>query len=117
MRPTCTAVQIEGGWHYASASSRGGHPLGYCAEHPPHASEQEARDCYGQWQRDHLRLDQGSWSWGGCDAKGCPNPANRAADIEGDGYQIAMLCPDHMTTEHAVAALHIAGAAGDAWRS
>lgn len=71
-----TAVQLpEGGWHYASASRRGGYPLGYCAEHEPHSTEDEARECYRKWQRDHVKMDGGVWSWGGCDVRGCDNPA------------------------------------------
>lgn len=113
-----TAHQLpEGGWHYASTHRRGGYPLGYCRDHEPHATEAEARECYSQWQRDHLVLNDGDWSWGNCEVKGCKNPANKAARIEGDAYLAASLCPEHMTREHAIAALDIGGPAGDAWQS
>lgn len=117
-----TAHQLpEGGWHYASTHRRGGYPLGYCRDHEPHPTEAEARECYSQWQRDHLVLDDGNWSWGNCEHREgqtrCKSPANKAARIEGDGYQMALLCPEHMTRGHAIAALGIDGPAGDSWES
>lgn len=114
-----TAIQLpEGGWHYASASRRGGHPIGYCAEHEPHATEDEARACYRRWQRDHVTLDGGRWSWGGCDVKECDNPARNGVTIAGDGYALAILCDDHHDREHALSALGLDGdRAGDSWQS
>jgi hypothetical protein len=113
-----TALQITiddvTGWHYVSASRRGGYPLGYCAEHSPHPTEVEARECYARWQRDHVRLD-GRCSWTSCSR--CPNPANRYAYVEGDGYTSAALCDQHLTLEPAVQAMHLDGPAGDAWQS
>lgn len=105
-----------GGWHYVSMNRRGGHPLGYCADHAPHETEAEARECYGQYLRDNITLD-GTCSWSSCEVKGCDNPARTFAGIKGDGYQMAVLCTDHLDHEHAVDTLQIAGPAGDAWES
>lgn len=106
-----------GGWHYVSLSSRGGYPLGYCADHEPHATEAEARECYAQYQRDHIVLDAWKHNWCGCEVDGCGNPTKSSAKIEGDAYRMAALCPEHMSIEHAVKALGIDGPAGDAWIS
>jgi hypothetical protein len=104
-----------GGWHYVSLGSAGGHPIGYCTEHEPHDSEAEARECYGQWRRDHIRLG-GTARWTSCGFPGCSAPANHAADVAGT-YDGTVLCDSHNTTEHAVTALCLEGAAGDAWVS
>lgn len=121
MRHLTAAQKGEGGgWHYVSMNRRGGHPIGYCADHEPHATEVEARECYNQYLRDNVILNDGEWSWGGCDVREpekCPNPANRAATIKGDGFRMALLCPEHMTMDHALKALHLEGPAGDSWRS
>lgn len=114
-----TAHQLsEGGWHYASVSRRGGHALGYCAEHGPHATEAEARQCFRRWQRDHLKMDNGTWSWGNCHVQGCDNPARQGVGIEGDGYALAILCEDHHDREHALTALGLdEDQAHDSWVS
>ena len=44
------------------------HPTGYCREHPGHATETEARECFAQYQRDHL-VQRGETSWTTCMAK------------------------------------------------
>lgn len=118
-----TAAQREDGtgWHYVSMNRRGGHPLGYCGEHAPHPTEAEARECYARYQRDNIVLNDGNWSWGNCHARDeagrCKHPANKAATVRHDGYTLALLCPEHMTLEHATVALGLDGPAGDAWVS
>ena len=109
------------GWHYASLGRRGGHPVGACAEHPPHPTAAEARACYQQWLRGRVTLDGGPTSWVNCQhAAGtpdrCPKPANRYAQC--GPYQIASLCDGHLTLEHALTALGLDSAeAGDRWES
>ncbi len=121
------AVQVDlgeqgQGWHYASTSRRGGHPLGYCAEHPPHATEQEARVCYRLYQRAHVKIGGRNLSWTSCTARPygekCPHPARDAAWVEGDGYALAPLCSEHLSYTHALVALHLDDdKAGDSWES
>lgn len=101
------------GWHYV----KGGRPRGYCAEHAPHATEDEARECFGSWQRDHVILERDRFSWSNCYRRPCKNPARHGARIEGDGYTLAVLCDEHFTVEDAIIALHIDGPAGDRWES
>lgn len=44
------------GWHYIKLNKRSGtRPVGYCADHPPHATEAEARECYRQYELDNAR--------------------------------------------------------------
>lgn len=104
-----------GGWHYVSLGSRGGYPIGYCSEHEPHATEAEARDCYGRYQRDNIRLDVQFVGWTDCDV--CGAATKTGAGIRGNGYRQAALCSDHLTLEHAREALHLNQPAGDAWVS
>lgn len=127
-----TAVHVEldegSGWRYASTSRRGGHPLGYCADHF-HDTEHEARVCFRLWQRAHVE-PHGTWSWGNCMARGnfrelpeganekCKKPANNGWHINGDGYSLALLCEEHNHWDYAVVALYLdSDEAGDAWQS
>lgn len=117
-----TAVHVDlggglSGWHYASLGSRGGGPLGYCAEHAPHATEQEARECYSHYQRDNIRIDGKTHNWCGCEFEGCDKPTKRSADIRGDGFHMAALCEDHLTVENAAVVMGLNDPAGDAWVS
>lgn len=123
MRHKTAAQQGEGGgWHYVSMNRRGGYPLGYCAEHEPHPTEAEARECYGRYLREQtIRLYDGTCSWTSCHARPndqrCPNPTRGFASWGDDGYGMVPLCPEHMTVEHVIARARIAGPAGDAWVS
>lgn len=103
------------GWHYAQLWKTGGGPIGYCAEHEPHPTEVEARDCYARYQREHVLLDA-HLGWTSCDAEGCTNPANKGARIPGS-YSLAALCDEHLTMDDAYRALHVDGPAADSWGS
>lgn len=105
------------GWQYVIGKHGGGHPIGYCRDHEPHPTEAEARECYGRYLRDSIRLNAGSCSWGGCTAKDCPNPTQAYASWGDDGYGMTPLCPEHMTVEGVIAAEQLEGPAGDSWIS
>lgn len=108
----------NGGWHYVSLNRRsGGYPLGYCADHEPHASELEARECYARYQRDNIRLDGKMADWSGCQIPGCDTPTKNLATIRFDGFHSAVLCDEHLTTELAATVLRLDEPAGDAWQS
>lgn len=111
-----TAAKIGDGYHFASLSRRGGYPLGYCAEHDPHATEAEARECFGRWLRDHVR-EFGKTSWTNCMLKGCDAPAQRRFEVEGEGYRLAVLCDEHASISNAITVMHLEGAACDSWES
>lgn len=116
MRHLTAAQKGEGGgWHYVTLGRRGGGAIGYCADHEPHATEAEARECYAQYQRDHMQMRAGSLRWTSCDVKGCDQPARNAA--QSGGYNFAALCDEHYTAEHARDALGLNAPAGDSWES
>lgn len=122
MRQKTARERTDGaGWHYVSAGRAGGHPIGYCAEHDPHPTEQAARECYGQFVRDSIKLDAGSCGWTSCSARPggvrCPNPTQKTAKFGDDGYGMTTLCPEHMTVDDVIAVEQLAGPAGDAWIS
>ena len=114
-----TAASIDGGFHYASLSSRGGYPLGHCAEHAPHATADDARRCYRVWEREHVVIDAQFRNWGDCSATGCEEPTKLGARlVDGDGFHIARLCAEHLTMPAAIAGLGLADdLAGDSWVS
>lgn len=121
---TKTALQLAdgSGWHYGMSTRDGGYPIGRCADHPPHPTELEARECYGAYVRDDtIRLDAHACSWTSCqhreNGKQCPHPTQAVATYGDDGYGQVALCPDHMTVENVVAAAQLGGPAGDAWIS
>lgn len=94
----------------------GQHPVGYCAEHDPHPTELEARECFARYQREHV-VAGGKCSWSTCMVGDCKQPAENTWRIEGDGYALAVLCTDHNAAEHAIEVMHLNGPAGDSWFS
>lgn len=119
-----TALQLAdgSGWHYGIAGRKGGHPIGRCTEHPPHPTEDDARECYGAFLReDTIRLNASSCRWTACEARPegqrCPKPTQSIAAYGDDGYGMTALCPDHMTVADVIAAAQLDGPAGDAWIS
>ena len=123
-----TALQhTDGGWHYVSASRRGGYPIGFCADHPPHPTEEEARACYTAYEVEKIQLGTQLGDWSGCaalvDTEGegeqvpCDRPTKTAAVVATPHGTLAALCAAHLTLEDAVKALGLTGPAGDAWVS
>ncbi len=116
---TLTAVQLDptpqrpGGWHYASLGKRGGGPIGFCAEHDPHETEQEARECYAAYKRSKVRLNVAFVGWHSCHI--CGAPAKTGA--EAGSYEQAVLCAEHLTDEHAYTAMSLDKPARDSWQS
>ena len=106
-----------GGWHYVSLGSQGGYPLGYCAEHEPHATETEARECYAAWVRDSIEMDRRTTNWTDCEVPGCDQPTKGLAEYARDGYHAVSLCPAHMTREAVIELCGLDKPAGDAWKS
>lgn len=105
-----------GGWHYVNLGRSGGYPLGYCAQHEPHATERDARECYAQYQRDHVELRRDAWTnWSDC--RECGAPTKHSATIAGDGYAFESLCEEHLTVDLAIKHLGLSGPAGDSWVS
>lgn len=91
----------DGGWHYTTFNRRiGTFPIGYCREHEPHATEDDARCCYRDYELNEcLRLDGTVGHWNPCTApSGCETLTNREAIIGGMGPSW-LLCDEHRTKE------------------
>lgn len=111
-----TAIEhVDGGWHYGHQGKRGASPVGYCRDHAPHTTETLARECFSEWQRDHIRLDGRTSNWTDC--RECKGPTKQYARVEGDGYSLVTLCPEHLTDELAAKHLGLNEPAGDRWYS
>jgi hypothetical protein len=103
----------SGGWKYTRMNDGKVWAIGYCGDHEPHVTADEARECYTSYLLDErLRLDVTVDSYNPCMAEGCETLTNRCADI--DGWHMFRLCDEHRDREH-VAALF--GTAGDSMHS
>lgn len=105
------------GWHYAQVWKDGGGPIGFCAEHEPHPTEVEARECWSQWRREHIKFDRVIAGWTSCSREGCERPANHAATIEGDPYVFVPLCAWDMNYRTVIEVLGLDQPAGDSMGS
>lgn len=89
------------GWHYTQMNDGRVWPIGYCADHrdTPHATEDEARRCYRDYQlNERLLLDATLGDYNPCEApSGCETLTNRAVTI--DGWLRWRLCDEHRTKE------------------
>jgi len=85
-----------GGWHYTSMNDGRVRPAGYCAGHAPHATENDARRCWRDYQlNEQLNLDGTIGHWNPCEYPGCDTLTNRAASI--GGWLRWLLCDTHRT--------------------
>lgn len=89
----------DGGWHYTTFNKRiGTFPIGYCASHGPHPTEDDARRCYRDYElNERLRLDTTLGDYNPCERPGCETLTNRAVTI--DGWPKWRLCDEHRTKE------------------
>jgi hypothetical protein len=106
------------GWHYTSMNDGQVWAVGYCRNHldQPHATEDEARDCYTRYLLDNnLHLDgRDADTWHRCKAaEGCETLTDRFAGIRPWGPDWS-LCDDHRDREHVAALL---GRVGDSIHS
>lgn len=80
-------------WHYTRRNDGRMWPVGYCAENcPGHATPDEAREHYRQYQIDTAR-DRKTVQWGGCEV--CDTPTKDGVCIEPDQMEFHHLCPEH----------------------
>lgn len=90
----------DGGWHYTSANRRSGtHPVGYCHEHGPHETADEARECFRRYLLDGQR-EEAYGDWTGCEWEGCDTPTKKGLTTRpplGHGFA---LCDEHRTAEN-----------------
>lgn len=129
---TKTAVHLDAtpdrpeGWHYAQVWKTGGHQIGFCADHAPHPTEAEARECYSAYLRTQLR-EETYGDWSGCEASVtrtdqgsqalvCDTPTKKGITYSG-GFRGAALCDRHRTDEQAIVVLGLDQPAGDSFGS
>ena len=87
------------GWHYTQMNDGRIWPIGYCREHEPHATEDDARRCYRDYElNERLTLDGTIGNWNPCEHEGCETLTNRNAGIEPWGPSWR-LCDEHRTKE------------------
>ena len=87
-----------GGWHYTQMNDHQIWALGYCREHEPHETEDDARRCYRDYQlNERLLLDGTAGHWNPCEYPECETLTNRAVSI--DGWTKWPLCDEHRTKE------------------
>lgn len=98
-----------GGWHFTSRNRRTGtHPIGYCRDHDPHATELEARECYTRYlMENRVRYDVTIDDYNPCQASGCETLTNKAAVV--DGWHLYRLCDEHNDRAHVEALFGLAG--------
>lgn len=86
----------DGGWHFTCMNDGRAWPVGYCAEHEPHATKEEACGCYRKWLLDNrLKLNcRDNHQQRKC--KECGEWTSSYAMCETD---IVFLCDKHMNRE------------------
>lgn len=89
-----------GRWRYTRLNKRTGCvAVGYCAEDcPGHATPEEAREHYRQWQLDNARFSDGSEkadTLHRCDAEGCEEYTMGTAELHGGTRRAFFLCEKH----------------------
>lgn len=89
-------LKDTGGWHYTCKNDDRVWPVGYCREHEPHATKEEAEDCYRGYLLDNrLRLD-------GKDANAqhkCRECGEWTSGLAECDLTIVVLCDEHRTRE------------------
>jgi hypothetical protein len=90
---------ITEGWHFTCMNDGQIWPVGYCAEHYPHTTANEARECFRRYLLDGQREETYS-DWTGCEMEGCDTPTKKGLATRpplGHGYAF---CDEHRTAEN-----------------
>lgn len=86
-----------GTWRYTVRNDDRIWPVGYCAEQMcRHATPEEAREHYRQWELDHRRAVEVAWPGNACRICG----ALATKGFTTNGYSVYLLCDEHRTREH-----------------
>jgi hypothetical protein len=88
------------GWHFTRMNDGHIQPVGYCAEHYPHATADEACECFRRYLLD-LIVEETYSDWTGCeflvDGQKCDTPTKRGLSSRPPlGHDYA-LCDEHRT--------------------
>jgi len=91
----------DGGWYYTTRNDGNVWPIGYCPDHEPHATEQEARVCYRDYElTERLRFTDDQPKAPQllvCQAFGCERYTSGSASI--GGWERWTLCAEHRNRE------------------
>lgn len=82
------------GWHYTCENDGQIWPVGYCRDHEPHPTAQEAKDCFRQYLLDDIS-DTTYGDWTGCEV--CDEPTKKGLSTRGPLGQGFPLCDRHRT--------------------
>lgn len=86
----------KAGWHFTSMNDGQIWPVGYCADHEPHATPEEARECFRKYLLDGSReLTYADWT--GCEV--CDTPTKKALSTRPPLGNDHALCDEHRTLE------------------
>lgn len=87
----------SGGWHYTAANRRlGTWPVGDCRDHEPHATSEEAEECFRQYLLGKL-VERELRDWTGCEV--CDTPTKKQLGTRPPLGQDHALCDEHRTPE------------------
>lgn len=84
----------SGGWHYTSD----GMPVGYCADHGGHETQEDAELCYKAYLLDNELLLNRKISNQMLRCRVCKKYTDGYARV--GEYHMYVLCEEHMTREH-----------------
>jgi hypothetical protein len=76
-------------WHFTSRNGDRVWAIGYCAEHEPHETREEAVACYGRYLLDHMR------EWDAASAEKCIECGEWTPHIVEVGCEIFHICKTH----------------------
>jgi hypothetical protein len=84
------------GWHYTCRNDDRIWPVGYCAEHDPHPTAEEAVQCFHRYLLDGQAEEQ--WAdWTGCVV--CDTPTKKGLTTRRPLGHAVPLCDEHRTPE------------------
>lgn len=105
----------DGGWRYSCMNDDRIWTVGSCAEHEPHATQDEAYECYTRYLLDNRLTLDGTISntQHRCAHADCDEWTDRYAQI--DNSQTWSLCDQHRTKDVVAELLGTVGAAVSSW--
>ena len=105
-------ANLDGGWHYTCMNDGQIWPVGYCAEHAPHATAAAAEECYRNYLLDKkLRLNcEHPDTQKKCQVCGTWTLARAVIDCD-----IFELCPAHMTRDEVAKLFPAPGTSASSW--
>jgi hypothetical protein len=84
------------GWHFTCQNDDQIWPVGDCQDHEPHATREEAEECFLRYLLDDISEEQYG-NWGDCEICGAPTKLGLTARRPlGNGFR---LCDEHRSSE------------------